>query len=98
MKKLVWLLATPLLASPLWAADLLQIYHDAQNNDATFAAARSTLEAGRERTPQARAGLLPTLSLSANSLWNQNDLYFRNSSYLDSSESAISTATATRWR
>ncbi len=78
MKKLVWLLATPLLASPLWAADLLQIYHEAQNNDATFAAAKSTLEAGRERTPQARAGLLPTLSLSGNTLWNQNDLYLRN--------------------
>ncbi|HYO27632.1 MAG TPA: TolC family outer membrane protein [Azonexus sp.] len=78
MKKLVWLLATPLLASPLWAADLLQIYHEAQNNDATFAAAKSTLEAGRERTPQARAGLLPTLSLSGNTLWNQNELYLRN--------------------
>ncbi len=78
MKKLVWLLATPFLSSPLWATDLLQIYREAQNNDATFAAARSTLEAGRERTPQARAGLLPTLSLSGNSLWNQNDLYLRN--------------------
>jgi len=78
MKKLVWLLATPFLSSPLWATDLLQIYREAQNNDATFAAARSTLEAGRERTPQARAGLLPTLSLSGNSLWNQNELYLRN--------------------
>jgi outer membrane protein len=78
MIKLVWLLATPLLASPLWAADLLQVYREAQNNDATFAAAKSTLEAGRERTPQARAGLLPTLTLSGNSLWNQNDLYLRN--------------------
>ena len=78
MKKLAWLLVTPLLASPLWAADLLQIYREAQNNDATFAAARSTLEAGRERTPQARAGLLPTLSLSGNSLWNKNDLYLRD--------------------
>ena len=78
MKKLVWLLAAPFLASPLWAADLLQVYREAQNNDATFAAARSTLEAGRERTPQARAGLLPTLSLSGNSLWNKNDLYLRD--------------------
>ena len=78
MKKLVWLLTTPLLASPLWGADLLQVYREAQNNDATFAAAKSTLEAGRERTPQARAGLLPTLTLSGNSLWNQNDLYLRN--------------------
>ena len=77
MKKLIWSLVTPLLVSPLWAADLMQIYREAQANDATYAAARSTLEAGRERTPQARAGLLPTLSLTANSFWNQNDLYFR---------------------
>ena len=80
MKKLVWLLATPFLSSPLWATDLLQVYREAQNNDATFAAAKSTLEAGRERTPQARAGLLPTLSLGANTQWNQNDIYFRNNS------------------
>ncbi|MBP9228346.1 MAG: TolC family outer membrane protein [Azonexus sp.] len=79
MKRLVWLLSASLLASPLRAADLMQIYREAQANDATFAAARSTLEAGRERTPQARAGLLPTLSLSANSFWNENQLYVRGS-------------------
>ena len=77
MKKLAWLLATPLLSSPLWAADLVQVYRDAQANDPTFAAAKATLEAGRERLPQGRAGLLPVLSLSANSFWNQNDLYAR---------------------
>lgn len=49
MKRLVWLLSASLLASPLRAADLMQIYREAQANDATFAAARSTLEAGRER-------------------------------------------------
>ena len=79
MKRLVWLLSAFLLASPLWAADLMQIYRVAQANDATYAAARSTLEAGRERMPQARAGLLPTLSLTANSFWNQNELYLRGS-------------------
>ena len=74
MKKLAWLLATPLLSSPLWAADLVQIYREAQTNDATFAAAKATLEAGRERLPQGRAGLLPTVSLTANSFYNRNEI------------------------
>jgi outer membrane protein len=80
MKKLVWLFVAPMLAQPLWAADLIQIYREARENDAAYAAARGTLDAGRERTPQARAGLLPTLSLSGNTVWNENDLYFRDSS------------------
>lgn len=80
MKKLVWLFVAPMLAQPLWAADLIQIYREARENDAAYAAARATLDAGRERTPQARAGLLPTLSLSGNTVWNENDLYFRDSS------------------
>lgn len=80
MKRLLWLLATPLLASSSWAADLMQVYREARENDAAYAAARSTLDAGRERTPQARAGLLPTLSLSGNTVWNENELYFRDNS------------------
>jgi outer membrane protein len=74
MKKLAWLLVSPLLASPIYAADLMQVYRDAQNNDPTFAAARATLEAGREKAPQARAGLLPSLTLSGNTVWNDNDI------------------------
>ena len=83
MKKLIWSLVTPLLVSPLWAADLMQIYREAQANDATYAAARSTLEAGRERTPQARAGLLPTIGISGNTQWNENDISLRRSSITD---------------
>lgn len=74
MKKLVWLLASPLIATPLCAADLMQVYREAQNNDPTFAAARATLDAGQEKQPQARAGLLPSLTLSGNTVWNKNEL------------------------
>ncbi len=77
MKKLGWLLVSPLLASPLLAADLMQVYREAQDNDPTFAAARATLEAGRERTPQARAGLLPSLTLSGNTVWNENEYSYK---------------------
>jgi outer membrane protein len=42
----------------------MQVYRDAQRYDAVYAAARHTLEAGRERLPQGRALVLPTLNLS----------------------------------
>lgn len=78
MKKLAWLLAAPLFASPLQAADLMQVYREAQDNDPTFATARATLDAGREKAPQGLAGLLPTLSLAGNTTWNENELAVHN--------------------
>ncbi|MDP2882968.1 MAG: TolC family outer membrane protein [Azonexus sp.] len=78
MKKIAWLLVSPLLASPLFAADLMQVYRDAQDNDPTFAAARATLEAGREKAPQGLAGLLPSLTLSGNTVWNKNEISAHN--------------------
>ena len=53
-------------AQPAAAEDLLQVFRDAQRYDATYSAARNSLAAGRERLPQGRALLLPSLSLSAN--------------------------------
>ena len=44
----------------------MQVYRDAQKYDAVYAAARHALTAGRERLPQGRALLLPSLNLSAN--------------------------------
>jgi outer membrane protein len=52
------------------SADLLQVYRDAVGFDAQFAAARAQLDAGREKLPQGRAGLLPTIGLSASTTWN----------------------------
>ena len=54
------------------AADIVQVYRDALVNDAQYMAARATVEAGREKLPQGLAGLLPTLSASANTTWNEN--------------------------
>ena len=53
-------------ALPAAAEDLLQVYRDAQRYDAVYTGARYSLEAGRERIPQARALLLPAVSLTAN--------------------------------
>ncbi|MGE5104389.1 MAG: TolC family outer membrane protein [Betaproteobacteria bacterium] len=45
--------------------DLMDVYRDAQRNDPVVAAARANWEATQERVPQARAGLLPNVALSA---------------------------------
>ena len=66
-----------LFASPVQAADLMQLYRDAQTNDPTYAAARATLEASQEKAPQARAGLLPSLTLSGNTVWNDNEYRYK---------------------
>ncbi len=68
-----------LLAGSAAAADLLQVYREALVNDAQYAAARATVEAGREKLPQGLAGLLPTIGATANSVWNQNDYSPKNS-------------------
>jgi outer membrane protein len=58
-------LALAVAALPAAAEDLLQVFRDAQRYDAVYTGARYSLEAGRERIPQARALLLPSLSASA---------------------------------
>ncbi|MDX8380304.1 MAG: TolC family outer membrane protein [Gallionella sp.] len=52
------------------ATDLLDIYHDAQNNDPVFLAARASKRVGEEKLPQARALLMPTVNLTANSTFH----------------------------
>src|SRR3954453_14281458 len=61
----VGVLLLAVAAFPAVAEDLLQVYRDAQRYDAVYTGARYSLEAGRERIPQARALLLPSLSVTA---------------------------------
>jgi outer membrane protein len=72
---LVLVLVLPLSAA---AQDLLQVYREAQGYDAVFAAARHNLDAGRERLPQGRALLLPTLNLSGQASRQRNELDSRD--------------------
>ena len=65
--------AASLMAAGAGAADLEQVYRDALTYDATLAGARASLEAGREKLPQGRAGLLPSVNLTGNSNWNEAD-------------------------
>lgn len=73
MKKFFLLLSCTFAASSVSATDLMQVYRDALENDAQFAAARATVEAAREKLPQGLSGLLPTLNATANTLSNDNN-------------------------
>ncbi|QKS27840.1 TolC family outer membrane protein [Accumulibacter sp.] len=68
--KLAILLSALLLSGAVAAADLLQVYRDALAHDAQYAAARAIAEAGREKQPQALAGLLPTVAATGNTFGN----------------------------
>jgi outer membrane protein len=57
--------------APLSAADLVEVYRLAQQQDATFAAAKAAREAGIEALPQGRSTLLPTVGLNASRTHNK---------------------------
>ncbi len=59
------------------AADLLDIYHAAQSQDAVFGAARAARDAGQEKLPQGRALMLPSVNLNANTTWNDVNTQYR---------------------
>ncbi|MEW6313072.1 MAG: TolC family outer membrane protein [Pseudomonadota bacterium] len=68
-----------LLGGTANAADLMQIYRDAQSQDAVFSSARAAHLAGQEKEIQGRSGLLPSVSLSANTTYNDQDTQYRSS-------------------
>ncbi|MBU1480761.1 MAG: channel protein TolC, partial [Gammaproteobacteria bacterium] len=53
------------LSTQAQAADLLDIYHAAQSQDAVFASARAAQQAGQEKLTQGRSLLLPSVTLNA---------------------------------
>jgi outer membrane protein len=55
------------------AADLLAVYRDALAQDPVFSSARYAYEAAKEAAPQARAALLPAISLSGSVNRNKLD-------------------------
>ncbi|MEY4713191.1 MAG: hypothetical protein RIS88_2641, partial [Pseudomonadota bacterium] len=58
-------LAAAFAALPAQAQSLLELYQVARDYDAAFQSARAQYESARHRAEQARAGLLPTASVSA---------------------------------
>lgn len=83
MKLKLLLLATLFGAnSGAQAADLLETFRAAQANDPVFAAARAAQQAGQEKLPQGRSLLMPNISLSANSTFNDQNIQYRGATFL----------------
>lgn len=61
------------IASPVYSAGLVEVYREAQQQDAAYASARAAYEAGQEKLPQGLALLLPSINLSANTTANDVD-------------------------
>lgn len=76
--RIVSLLVFALSATPVGAADLLQIYRDALANDATYASARAARDAGLESLPQGLAQILPTVNATGFTQANNVDIKFRD--------------------
>ncbi|WP_426175127.1 TolC family outer membrane protein [Massilia sp. TWR1-2-2] len=66
------LIASAFVSLNAQAADLIQVYQQALANDAVYASARASLAAGRERVPQGRAALLPSVGLTGSFARNDN--------------------------
>ena len=65
--------STMTLSAQASALDFKQVYQAALEQDATIRASRAAADSGRERLPQARAGLLPQVSASAGRNFNSLD-------------------------
>ncbi len=70
-----------LFAGPVYAANLTEVYREAQQQDAAYASARAAYEAGQEKAPQGLALLLPSVNLSANTSRNEMDSATSNLQY-----------------
>ena len=68
------------------ATDLLEVYRAAQSQDAVFASARATRQAGQEKLNQGRALLLPSVNLNANSTFNSVDTQYKGATLFPSGE------------
>ena len=75
-----------MLATPAQADDLLDIYRAAQSQDAVFAAARAAQQAGQEKLTQGRALLLPSVTLNANSTYNNTNTQYMGTTVFPSGE------------
>ena len=79
------------LAPAAEAANLSDTYRDALAYDAQYAAARAAYEAGKEKSVQGRAGLLPSVNLSGNALYNDVSGEFLEDTF-DSSQLGVQAA------
>lgn len=82
-KALVFLVVCAGLAPLARAQDLLALYRQAQQQDATLASARYALLAAQEKVPQARAALLPNISLNSSASQQRGPVSFNDAPAID---------------
>jgi len=63
-------------AGSAWSADFLCVYQLAEQNDPTLQSARYAYQAAAEKLPQAKAGLLPVLTINGNGSQARNNVEF----------------------
>jgi len=73
MNKLLLIASLIWVANGAMAVDLVESLHAAKSFDATYLAAQQALRAGQEKTEQARALLLPKVTLSGNTGYSWTD-------------------------
>ena len=104
IKLLVSLVGLALVSGAAQSADLMGLYNEAKNYDAQYAGARASLDAGREKLPQGRSGLLPQINASANTNWNETNTKLRStgvnsrSNYTTNAWSVSLTQPLFRWQ
>jgi len=67
-----------LAAAPVHAQSLIELYDAARAYDATYQGARSAYDAAISRAAQAKAGILPSVGLSANASRTEQELRLEN--------------------
>ena len=77
------------LTSDLYAENLIDIYNEALKNDPTYRAAEYSYLADKELVVQGRSALLPSLTLSGSTNWNE---YYQDKQLQQSYNSFSSTA------
>jgi outer membrane protein len=78
MKSIAYAVLIACSAMNAYAANLLDIYRDALNNDSQFTSARAQLEAGKEKGPQGTANILPVVNLTGSTTYNDSEIALIN--------------------
>jgi outer membrane protein len=79
--KLLGFLLMAAFGLPAMADNLSEVYRAAVVHDASYAAAQAAYRAAQEKIPQARAGLLPSASLYANTRYNDVEGSFASNEF-----------------
>jgi outer membrane protein len=82
-----------LFITPVSSENLLEIYNEALQNDPTYRAAEYSYLADKEIVVQGRAALLPSLTLSGSTNWNE---YYQESQLQQEYNSFSSSARLTQ--